>query len=189
MFYTYDQRLLLEKNFIERLDSIKKLIRIWSSRGLSIYGKVTLIKPVLIPKFVYISSLLPIPKEFVKESNQILFHFLWKGPDKVTRVLVINEFDKGGLKMTDVDCIVMSLRLAWLKRLFGGNDGFWKRYLLHLLEPYGGFFFFKCNFDIRDYPNLHQFYSELLQWWSEFREMSALGLGLGLGLGSRNLEQ
>ena len=177
----------LEKNFIERLDSIKKLIRIWSSRGLSIYGKVTLIKSVLIPKFVYISSLLPIPKEFVKELNQILFHFLWKGPDKVTRVLVINEYDKGGLKMTDVDSIVMSLRLAWLKRLFGGNDGFWKRYLLHLLEPYGGFFFFKCNFDIRDYPNLPRFYSELLQWWSEFREMSALGLGLGLG--SRNLEQ
>ena len=96
MFYTYDQRLLLEKKFIERLDSIKKLIR-----------------PVLIPKFVYISSLLPIPKEFVKELNQILFNFLWKGPGKVTRVLVINEDDKGGLKMTDVDSIVMSLRLAW----------------------------------------------------------------------------
>ena len=28
VIYTYDQRLLLEKNFIERLDSIKKLIRI-----------------------------------------------------------------------------------------------------------------------------------------------------------------
>ena len=175
VFYTYNQRMLLEKNFIERLDSIKNPIRIWSSRGLSIYGKVTLIKSVLIRKFVYISSLLLTPKEFVKELNQILFHFLWKGPDKVTRVSVINEYDKGGLKMTDVDSMVMSLRLAWLKRLliFGSNDGFWKRYLLHLLEPYGGFFFFKCNFDIRDYPNLPQIYSELLQWWSEFREMPA----------------
>ena len=45
--------------------------------------------------------------------------------------------------MTDVDSMVMSLRLAWLKRLFGGNDG--------------GFFFFKCNYDIRDYPNLLNF--------------------------------
>ena len=55
------------------------------------------------------------------------------------------------------------------------NDGFWKRYILHLLGPYGGFFFFKCNYDIREYPNLPQFYFELLQWWSEFREMSASG--------------
>jgi len=157
VFYTYNQRFLLEKNFIDRLDSIKKPIRIWSSRGLSIYGKVTLIKSVLKPKFVYVSSVLPTPKEFVKELNQILFHFLWKGPDKVTRVSVINEYDKGGLKMTDVDSMVMSLRLAWLKRLFGSNDGFWKRYLLHLLDPYGGFFFFNCNYDIRDFPNLLNF--------------------------------
>ena len=40
----YDLKLLHEKNFIERLDSVKKLINIWSSRGLPIYGKVTIIK-------------------------------------------------------------------------------------------------------------------------------------------------
>ena len=43
----------------------------------------------------------------MKELNQILFHFLWKGPDKLTRVSVINEYDKGGLKMTDVDSMVI----------------------------------------------------------------------------------
>ena len=41
VYYTYDVKLLREKNFIERLDSIKKLINIWSSRGLSIYGRFT----------------------------------------------------------------------------------------------------------------------------------------------------
>ena len=44
VYFTYDLKLLKEKNFIERLDSIKKLINIWSSRGLSIYGKVTITK-------------------------------------------------------------------------------------------------------------------------------------------------
>ena len=38
VYFTYDIKLLHEKNFIEILDSIKKLINIWSSRGLSIYG-------------------------------------------------------------------------------------------------------------------------------------------------------
>jgi len=38
VYLTYDLKLLKEKNFIERLDSIKKLINIWSSMGLSIYG-------------------------------------------------------------------------------------------------------------------------------------------------------
>ena len=44
VYFIYDPKLLKEKNFIERLDSIKKLINIWSSRVLSVYGKVTIIK-------------------------------------------------------------------------------------------------------------------------------------------------
>ena len=47
IYYTYDQKLLLEKNFIERFDSIKNL-----TRSLSIYGKIMLIESLLIPKFV-----------------------------------------------------------------------------------------------------------------------------------------
>ena len=43
VYHSYDPKLLLEKNFIEKLDTIEKLISIWSSRGLSLYGKVTII--------------------------------------------------------------------------------------------------------------------------------------------------
>ena len=66
VYYSYDSKLLHEKNFIEKLDSIKKLVNIWSSRGLSINGKVTVIKSLIIPKFVYIASLLPTPKDALK---------------------------------------------------------------------------------------------------------------------------
>ena len=171
IYYTYDQKLLLEKNFIERLDSIKNLIRIWSSRGLSIYGKITIIKSLLIPKFVFVSSLIPTPKEFVNQLNQLLFQFLWNGPDKVTRRSAINDYSNGGLKMIDFDSMIISLRLAWLKRIFGSNDGTWKRYLTWHLEPLGGLFLFYCNYDVRILPlKTSLFYLELLQWWSEFRD-------------------
>ena len=81
VYYSYDPKLLLEKNFIEKLDTIKKLINIWSTRGLSLYGKVTIIKSLIISKFVYVSSILPTPKEAIKQLNQLLFKFLWKGVD------------------------------------------------------------------------------------------------------------
>ena len=58
VFYTYDQKLLLEKNFSENFDKVKKLLNVWSSRGLSIYGKVTIIKSLMIPKFVYLASIM-----------------------------------------------------------------------------------------------------------------------------------
>ena len=103
VYYSYDIKLLHEKNFIERLDSVKKRINIWSSRGLSIYGKVTIIKSLIIPKFVFISWLLMVLKEIVKELNQMIFKFLWKGTDKVTRLSTINEYENGGLKMIDLE--------------------------------------------------------------------------------------
>ena len=74
--YTYDVKLLREKNFIERLDSIKKLINIWSSIGLSIYGKLTIIKSFLIPRFVYICALLPTPKRSVEAVKSVIIQIL-----------------------------------------------------------------------------------------------------------------
>ena len=74
---------------------------------------VTIIKSLIIPKFVYISSLLPVPREIVKELNQTIFKFSWKGTDKVTRLSTINEYENGGLKMIDLESMIKSLRLAW----------------------------------------------------------------------------
>ena len=117
------------------------------------------------------SSLIPTPKEFVNQLNQLLFQFLWNGPDKVTRRSAINDYSNGGLKMIDFDSMIISLRLAWLKRIFGSKDGTWKRYLTWHLEPLGGLFLFYCNYDVRILPlNTSLFYLELLQWWSEFRD-------------------
>ena len=65
VYYSYDQKLVHEKNLIENLDSVKKLVNIWSARGLSLYGKVTILKSSIVPKFVYVSSLLTTPKEVV----------------------------------------------------------------------------------------------------------------------------
>ena len=74
LYFTYDLKLLKEKNFIERLDSID--------------GKVTIIKSFLIPKFVYVCSLLPTPNEMVKQLNQLLFKFLWKGTERASSMVV-----------------------------------------------------------------------------------------------------
>ena len=53
VYYSYDLALHREKNFIENLDKIKKLLNLWSSRSLLLYGKVTVIQSLVIPKFVY----------------------------------------------------------------------------------------------------------------------------------------
>ena len=82
---TYDIKLSVEKNFKQRLKKIKNVINLWKVRGLSIHGKVTIIKAFLLLKMIYPSSVLTTPPEIIKEFNTLVFHFLWNGKDKVTR--------------------------------------------------------------------------------------------------------
>ena len=119
------------------------------------YGKVTIIKALLIPKMVYLFPLIPTlgsisaallcrlrpsPRSSgyrIKSNSQ---KFWWKGTDKVTRVSTINDYEKGDLKMINLECMIKSFRLAWLKRMFSSNRGSWKSNLRHLLAKYGGIF-------------------------------------------------
>ena len=74
--------------------------------------------------------------------------------------------------MVDLECMVKSLRLAWLKRFCSGTNGTWKSYLKHILSSVGDCFF-NSNYNISDYTIPSQFYRELLLCWSQFRETFA----------------
>ena len=100
----------------------------------------------------------------------MLFKVLWKVTKKVTRLSTINDYENGGLKMIDLESMIKSLRLTWLKRIFGKNDGAWKSYLRVSLQHFGGLFLFYCNYDLKDHSIPSLFYCELLQWWSEVRD-------------------
>ena len=89
----------------------------------------------------------------------------------MTRLSAINNFEGGGIKMIDIDSMIKALRLAWLKRIFNDNESTWKIYLMHPLKDVGGSFFFECNYDTKDLLTTSVFYRELLQWWSDFRDL------------------
>ena len=94
-----------------------------------------------------------------------MFKFLWKGPDKVTRLSVINTIENGGLNLKDFETHIKALRLSWIPRLLAEREGPWIYHLKYNLKRYGGCFLFKCNYDGSDLDN---FYLELLRWWAEF---------------------
>ena len=134
---------------------------------------MSIIKSLLLPKIVYTSSLLPTPENIIKELNHLIYNFLWRGKEKVTRKSAINDYEGGGIKLVDIESMIKSLRLAWLKRIFGDNSGSWKNYLEYLLKETGGLIIFSCNYNAKDLTISSQFYMELLTWWSEFRKDNA----------------
>ena len=73
----------------------------------------------------------------------MIFKFLWRGPDKVTRNSAINSVENGGLNFMDIETQIKALRLAWIPRILDSNKkGPWKWYFNYYLKPYGGTFSF-----------------------------------------------
>ena len=108
------------------------MINLWKLRGLSLFGKVTMIKSFLIAKLVYVSLIIETPPEIVKQMEKMIYKFLWKGPDKVTILSVIKTLQNGGLNLTDLH--IKALRLSWILRLLEEKEGPWFSYLKYNLK-------------------------------------------------------
>ena len=82
-------------------------------------GKITVIKHFALPKLIYaLSSLQYPPKEIIKEIEKIMYAFIWEGkPEKIKREILIQDYEKGGLKMIDLEMFIMSLKISCLKRI------------------------------------------------------------------------
>ena len=90
---------------------------------------------------MYISLLLRTPAYMIKEVNWLLFKFLWKGVNKVTRLSTINDYRERGLRMIDLYSQIKALRLGWMKRIFTPSNDTWTSYLQYILRTNGGFLF------------------------------------------------
>ena len=71
--FSCDQEQVLKQNFHDRLNECQKLINLWKMRGLSLSGKVTIIKSFLIPKLLYVSSIMETPPEVIKQMEKMVF--------------------------------------------------------------------------------------------------------------------
>ena len=170
IFITYDVKILVQKNFKQRLKKIANLINLWKFKRSINSWQSEHYQSNTSSQMIYPSSFLSMPATVIKEFNALVFNFLWNGKDKVTRCSTYAPYDFGGLKMIGYETIVRALRLRCLKRIVNVECcGFWKHYLYYLLSNKGGLFFVECNYDIKQTNILPIFYHELLSWWAELR--------------------
>ena len=113
-----------ELNFWKTLESIKKSINLWKWRGLSLIGRIQIVKTFAISKLMFRASAISISKDLVKEAESIFYHFIWNvfyhfiwnGKDKVKRNAVISEVENGGLNMLDTESMIRTKRVICLQK-------------------------------------------------------------------------
>ena len=65
------------------MKKVKSMINAWSKRKLTLIGRVTVIKSLMLSKFAYLFLALPNqPGDLLRKLERMFFKFLWnKGPD------------------------------------------------------------------------------------------------------------
>ena len=113
-----DDEAMCANNFGIKYGEVQAAIKMWNKRYLTVYGKITVIKSLLLPKFTHLFAALRTPDaESIRRLKTTLFNFLWNGKqDRVSRKSVYMEPSMGGLGMPDLTTYIMALKLAWVRR-------------------------------------------------------------------------
>ena len=127
-----DPVITMKANFNEKLTKPKATLGCWELRRLSLLGKITVLKSLIISQLVYILSPLPTDQRVVNEVNNLCYNFLWDGKgDKIKRDTMISDYEQGELKMVDVKIFSKALKATWIKKyLDQNNHAKWKLFFL-----------------------------------------------------------
>ena len=121
--FTEDLKNVTEINIRPRLMQIEKEIVQWRRRHLTPFGKIAVIKSLLISKLVHLLAALPNPTAKTrKEIEKMFYNFIWGSKrDTIKRTRLTQDYAKGGLRMIDLNAFVDSLTL-FLSGFFNANS-------------------------------------------------------------------
>ena len=106
-------------NFKDKITQIDKELKQWSKRILTPFGRITMLKTLIISKLNHLFIALPTPSAVtINTLNKTFFHFIWQSKvDKVKRDILIQEYEDWGLKMINLNHYICSLKCTWIRRL------------------------------------------------------------------------
>ena len=116
---------MLDINLERKMVEMDNVLRSYKRRNLTIIGKITVIKTMVVSKLIHVLSVLPTPsKVFLQRLNAKFAEFIWNNKTgKISRNLLAQDMNIGGLKMTDVETLAKALKINWVKNIIKGQEG------------------------------------------------------------------
>ncbi len=116
-------------NVNEKIVKMKVNLKKWASRRLTLEGKSLIIKTFGISQLIYNMQCINFHDKQLQQIERIIFAFLWgnedidssRAKDRIERSVMKNEYSKGGLNITDIDCLNKSLKLRQYIRACKSN--------------------------------------------------------------------
>ena len=162
--FSTDIEEIFKSNYKKVIIKMENLVKLWRMRDLTLYGKNTVLKSLIISQLIYVSSVLPFPATQDMEKIKELFNkFLWDGKrSKIAHNVLINEYDKGGIKLLDIESHLNAIKTSWVKRFSYLIEMPSWHSLLKSCSSYDMIPFLKGNVSPKDFKKLIQVKSKII---------------------------
>jgi exonuclease III len=127
LYFCADMNEEYNLNVREKITKLEHKIKLWSHRHLTMEGKTLIVKTFGLSQLIYNMQSYVFEKPDLANTERIIFKFLWStkdnpnGIDRIKRSVMKNEYMKGGMRVTDVDCLNRSLKLKQFIRAADAN--------------------------------------------------------------------
>ena len=137
--------------FQKLIRRIENVIKLWSSRQITLLGRIVIIKTLLVSQFIYRFAVLPSPiPDQMKQIDRILNDYMWNNKKHfINKNVMINSLDEGGLDMVDIYSKNISIKCKWIKKLIDPNASFLKSMACYFI-PDADRLFWSGNLKVSD---------------------------------------
>ncbi len=107
-----------ECNVLEKINKLKKKLSAWQYRGDESRGKILVTKTFGVSQLIYSMQACNFDEIDIKKTEAFVFKFLWnkklsgnRAPEQIKRSMLKNDYELGGLKVTDLRSLNNALKL------------------------------------------------------------------------------
>ena len=182
VYFGQNKQECIRFNWEDKIKNIENIIKNWLRRNLTFFGKIKIIKTLILSKLVYLAQSITIPKDILKTIDSLIYNFLWHGKrEKIKRTTLIGQTEYGGIEMCDTNSFFKSLKFKWIKMLIDKTDANWKILPNYFLEIFGeNFLIFNMNLEnlksIKNYNTrfIPSFYLDIINTWLQINQLTTL---------------
>ena len=111
-------QLSINRNFQEMTTKMTKTLHRWSTRDLSLRGRVTVVNQLVASKMIYTAQIFPIPQTTLRIMQTILLTFIFNGKkQRIPSNILYLPIAEGGLNLVHLERKARAIRLASLQSL------------------------------------------------------------------------
>jgi hypothetical protein len=130
--------LILEKNLTNLNKKIANIINYWKRYGLSMIGRITVYKSLILPHINFIGSILTPSEEWFRNMECNLEKFVL-GQDTFAKKRIYLPVTNGGLGLVNIRSMVTAIQCTWIKKALMSTNDMWKTELKILTNNFTNF--------------------------------------------------